>query len=98
VAKHKIVEAQNASGQRIGWTVVDLPSSYQDGDLNPKPQASDAHFRTKELATHELNRRLGQSSCQCGCGEYPTTPGARFMPGHDVRKAHEDRLDSERSK
>jgi hypothetical protein len=28
--------------------------------------------------------------CECGCGEYPKTPGARFLPGHDLRKAYQD--------
>jgi argininosuccinate synthase len=33
--------------------------------------------------------------CECGCGEYPKTPGARFLPGHDLRKAYQDQKGNE---
>ena len=37
-------------------------------------------------------------TCECGCGETPKTAGARFLPGHDLRKAYQDQKVQQRAK
>ena len=32
-----------------------------------------------------------RTPCECGCGEFPKGKSSRFVPGHDLRKAYNDR-------
>ena len=41
---------------------------------------------------------VAPGTCECGCGEVPKTPGARFLPGHDLRKAYNDQKQPETPK
>jgi hypothetical protein len=50
----------------------------------------DGATEAKKDATPESGK-----PCECGCGEYPKMPGARFLPGHDLRKAHQDQKGNE---
>jgi hypothetical protein len=33
----------------------------------------------------------GRKLCECGCGQLPKGKKSRFLPGHDLRKAYNDR-------
>ena len=36
-----------------------------------------------------------KQACECGCGEFPKSPGSRFLPGHDLRKAYQDQKEKQ---
>lgn len=44
------------------------------------------------------NLKQNGMPCECGCGGYPKTRNSRFLPGHDLRKAYQDREAKPKSK
>lgn len=36
------------------------------------------------------NTAPSRKPCECGCGKIPKGKTARFLPGHDLRKAYKD--------
>jgi len=59
VAKYTIIEARDAGGGQTGWTVLDLPDDFKEGDPYPAPAATDRHYETRADAERELERRIG---------------------------------------
>lgn len=58
----------------------------EKGEVQAEKKAAEADAKTEtEPVTAQEPK-----PCECGCGEYPKTPGARFLPGHDLRKAYRD--------
>ena len=43
-----------------------------------------------ELSGKAESTNTSRKPCECGCGKYPKTARARFLPGHDLKKAYID--------
>jgi hypothetical protein len=92
--KRIIIDTHDGDGKRIGYAVLDLPDDFGDGDLFPAPSQSESYFSTIEEAREELRQRAtGKKPCECGCGRYPKGAASRFLPGHDLKRAYQDRPD-----
>lgn len=59
------------------WFVV--PNEYHEAILSAAKLSADKTT---------LVRNFLPAPCECGCGGTPKTEGARFLPGHDLRKAY----------
>lgn len=93
-----IIETHDASGVTVGYVVIDLPGDHDGRAPFPVVKSSDSYFDTHEDAMEELMERVhGKMPCQCGCGGYPKGATSRFLPGHDLRKAYQDRPQSKQN-
>ncbi len=83
-------------GKRLKIPVIricDLPAPPAEEETNPEEDRGQLLFTMSPSGLQPAPTAPAtelQQPCQCGCGQYPKTPGARFLPGHDLRKAYND--------
>jgi hypothetical protein len=53
-----------------------------------RPELRWAGFLGAKMAAFPANE---DQTCECGCGGFPKSKGLRFLPGHDLKKAYQDR-------